>query len=191
MIDGTNGMLEAFPDRLLLGDDVIVKGDCHSGYSSHRVLSPMTNSGASQFGPATGRQVRIMNMADCVVEEGVIVREWLARDNLALVRQLGFDALACAKRISARYTDSLEGLVRVRTRAIVNSKRCDANSRRHRCAVGAAGALGIRRRNCHRKRLSPVCRPAPFAGRGDFRARIAERALCSPAPGIRLQFRLG
>jgi predicted ester cyclase len=107
MIAGTYGMLEAFPDRLLLGDDVIGKGDSHSGYSSHRVLSPMTNTGDSSFGPATGRQVRIMNMADCVVEEGVIVREWLARDNLALVRQLGFDATECAGAVRGRYTNAL------------------------------------------------------------------------------------
>jgi predicted ester cyclase len=107
MIDGTNAMLAAFPDRLLLGDDVIGSGDAHSGYSSHRVLSPMTNSGESMFGPATGKQVRIMNMADCVVEEGIIVLEWLARDNLALVRQLGFDAYESAALIAARHSDEL------------------------------------------------------------------------------------
>ncbi|NCF73740.1 MAG: hypothetical protein GWP67_09580 [Gammaproteobacteria bacterium] len=107
MIDGTSAMLNAFPDRLLLADDVIGKGDCHSGYSSHRVLSPMTNSGSSMFGPPTGKQVRIMNMADCVVEEGIIVREWLARDNLALVRQLGFDARECAALVQANHTVEL------------------------------------------------------------------------------------
>jgi predicted ester cyclase len=107
MIDGTNAMLQAFPDRLLLGDDVIGKGDAHKGYSSHRVLSPMTNTGQSTFGPATGKQVRIMNMADCVVEEGVIVLEWLARDNLALVRQLGFDAYEAAAVVAAGHTDEL------------------------------------------------------------------------------------
>lgn len=107
VIDGTNAMLSAFPDRLLLADDIIGKGDSHSGYSSHRVLSPMTNTGDSAWGPATGRQVRIMNMADCVVEEGVIVREWLARDNLALVRQLGFDVRQCAQRIAGNQNDAL------------------------------------------------------------------------------------
>jgi predicted ester cyclase len=107
MIDGTHAMLAAFPDRLLLGDDVIGSGDAHSGYSSHRVLSPMTNTGESMFGPATGKQVRIMNMADCVVEEGIIVLEWLARDNLALVRQLGFDAYESAAVMAARRSDEL------------------------------------------------------------------------------------
>ncbi|MCP4299000.1 MAG: ester cyclase [Gammaproteobacteria bacterium] len=107
MIAGTEAMLAAFPDRLLLGDDVICEGDSHSGYSSHRVLSPMTNLGDSMFGPATGKAVRIMNMADCAVEEGVITREWLARDNLALVRQLGFDVHDCAALIARNHTAEL------------------------------------------------------------------------------------
>jgi predicted ester cyclase len=107
MIDGTNAVLEAFPDRLLLGDDVIGKGDSRSGYSSHRVLSPMTNMGDSTFGPATGKAVRIMNMADCVVEEGVITKEWLVRDNLALVRQLGFDVQESAALLKSKHTPEL------------------------------------------------------------------------------------
>lgn len=107
MIDGTNAVLAAFPDRLLLGDDVIGKGDSHKGYSSHRVLSPMTNTGDSMFGPATGKAVRIMNMADCVVEEGIITLEWLARDNLALVRQLGFDVHESAALLKSNRTPEL------------------------------------------------------------------------------------
>ena len=120
MIDGTSAMLNAFPDRLLLGDDVITKGDCHSGYSSHRVLSPMTNSGSSMFGPPTGKQVRIMNMADCVVEEGVVVREWLARDNLALVRQLGFDAHECAAQVEKNHTSELNDWLDDETDRVAN-----------------------------------------------------------------------
>jgi predicted ester cyclase len=107
MIDGTNAMLSAFPDRLLLGDDVIVAGDSHAGYSSHRVLSPMTNTGDSMFGAATGKAVRIMNIADCVVEEGVITLEWLARDNLALVQQLGFDVRESALLVKNGHTSEL------------------------------------------------------------------------------------
>lgn len=107
MIDGTEAMLTAFPDRLLLGDDVIGKGDTHDGYSSHRVLSPMTNTGDSMWGPATGKSVRIMNMADCVVKEGVITLEWLARDNLALIKQLGFDITESARVIASKRTPEL------------------------------------------------------------------------------------
>ncbi len=103
MVEGTRQMLEAFPDRLLLGDNVVWSGDAENGfYSSHRITSPMTNRGPSAFGAATGRRVCITNVADCVVKDGVITREWLMRDNLALVRQLGFDATEAARRLAAR-----------------------------------------------------------------------------------------
>ncbi len=107
MIASTRAMLAAFPDRLLLADDVICSGETSDGYSSHRVLSPMTNRGDSAFGRATGKRVQIMNMADCVVENGVVTLEWLARDNLALVRQLEFDALDAAKVVAAKQTTEL------------------------------------------------------------------------------------
>ncbi len=108
VVEGTRNMLKAFPDRLLLGDDVITHGDCHRGYSSHRVVSPAVNLGDSIFGPATGKPVRFMNMADCVVEDGVVTLEWLARDNLAVVRQLGFDPLVSAQRIADNRSIDLE-----------------------------------------------------------------------------------
>ncbi len=101
MVDGTRAMLEAFPDRLLLADDVIWSGSREEGYySSHRIISPMTNKGATIFGPATDRHVRILTIADCVVEDGVITREWLLRDNHALVSQLGHDPIECARIVA-------------------------------------------------------------------------------------------
>ena len=103
MVDGTRATLEAFPDRLLVGDNVVWSGDRESGfYSSHRITSPMTNLGPSPFGPATGRRVHITNIADCVVENGVITREWLLRDNLSLVRQLGIDEAEAARGLGVR-----------------------------------------------------------------------------------------
>ena len=106
MIDGTRAMLEAFPDRLLLVDDVIWSGSPSEGYySSHRLLSPMTNEGATVFGPATGRKVQVLTIADCVVEDGVITREWLFRDNHALVAQLGYDPIGCAKIVAGNRND--------------------------------------------------------------------------------------
>jgi predicted ester cyclase len=99
-------MLEAYPDRLLLADDVIWSGSHEDGYySSHRIISPMTNEGATLFGPATGKQVRILTIADCVVEDGVITGEWLIRDNYALVVQLGHDPVDCARIVAGRRSD--------------------------------------------------------------------------------------
>jgi predicted ester cyclase len=106
MVDGTNAMLAAYPDRLLLVDDVIWYGTREDGYySSHRIISPMTNDGPTLFGPATGKQVRILTIADCVVENGMITGEWLIRDNHALVAQLGHDPLACSRIVADRRSE--------------------------------------------------------------------------------------
>ena len=106
MIAGTQAMLESFPDRLLLADDVIWSGNHEDGfYSSHRIMSPMTNKGATIFGPATGKHVRILTIADCVVENGVITCEWLLRDNHALVVQLDHDPFDAAKIVASRRSE--------------------------------------------------------------------------------------
>lgn len=123
MIDGTQAMLAAFPDRLLLGDDVIGTGDSHDGYSSHRVLSPMTNTGDSMWGPATGKSVRIMNMADCVVKEGVITLEWLVRDNLALIKQLGFDITESAQLMASKRAPELSAWFVEETERLLDSAK--------------------------------------------------------------------
>jgi len=105
MVDNTYKTLETYPDRLLLADDVITKGSTRHGFSSHRLVSPMTNQGESIFGPATGRQILAMNIADCEVNDGLITREWLARDNLAIIKQLGFDPMICASVIAKQFDD--------------------------------------------------------------------------------------
>ena len=98
VVEGTYATLEAFPDRLLLAEDVIWSDDADGQYSSHRILSPMTNYGPSAYGAATGRAVKVRTIADCFVQEGVITKEWLIRDTLPIVQQLGFDPLVVAQQ---------------------------------------------------------------------------------------------
>ena len=99
VIDNTRATLQAFPDRELIPENVIWSGnDRDSFYSSHRILSPMTNLGASDFGPATGRKCYVRTIADCLVKENRIFEEWLVRDNRWLVMQLGLDAVEVARR---------------------------------------------------------------------------------------------
>lgn len=101
MIEGTRRMLEAFPDRLLLADDVIWSGSPEEGYySSHRVVSPMTNTGPSAYGPPTGKLIRTLTIADCIVEGGRITCEYLLRDHYSLVRQLGVDPRRAARQMA-------------------------------------------------------------------------------------------
>ena len=67
-------------------------------YTSHRITHVGRNTGYSSFGPPTGRQVRYNAIADCVVRENRIVEEWLVRDNVTQIRQLGFNPLVLAER---------------------------------------------------------------------------------------------
>lgn len=82
--------LHAFPDRVLLGEDVIWCGDRDAGMlSSHRILSTATHRGAGPFGPPTGRRLRYRAIADCFAEDGQISDVWLVRDSGAILRQIG------------------------------------------------------------------------------------------------------
>jgi predicted ester cyclase len=46
-----------------------------------------------------------MNVADCEVNDGLITYEWLVRDNLALIRQLGFDPATCAGIVAQKFDE--------------------------------------------------------------------------------------
>jgi len=105
VVDGTHKTLGAFPDRLLLAEQVIWSGSREDGYySSHRLLSTATNAGPTQFGPATGRRIRMRNIADCFVENGLITKEWLVRDHMTLARQLGGDLDKAARDMAEQRT---------------------------------------------------------------------------------------
>lgn len=95
--------LAAFPGRRLFGDEVIWAGNDEAGfYTSHRITHVGHNHGASVFGPATGRKVAYRAIADCIVENNQVVEEWLVRDNVSLIRQLGFDEHELAKTFAQR-----------------------------------------------------------------------------------------
>jgi hypothetical protein len=86
VITGTKATLAMFPDRELLGEDVIWSNDGQKRglLSSHRIISPMTHRGDGVFGKATGRTMRIRTIADCLVVGDVITEEWLVRDQGAM-----------------------------------------------------------------------------------------------------------
>ncbi|MEM9880607.1 MAG: ester cyclase, partial [Pseudomonadota bacterium] len=95
----TRATMQAFPDRRLEPLNVIWSDDGPAGfYSSHLSLSPMTNLGPSEFGPATGRKAHIYTIADCMCRENKIYLEWLVRDTAGLVQQLGLDADDVARK---------------------------------------------------------------------------------------------
>lgn len=101
VVAGTIQMMQAFPDRESRLGNVAWTGDDKQGfYTSHLGTSRMTNLGPSVYGPATGKKVRIRHIADCMIRQNLIYREWLVRDNGALVRQLGMDPVEVAKGLA-------------------------------------------------------------------------------------------
>ena len=121
----TRAMQAAFPDRLVIGEEVVCSPlDGGAWLSSHRIRSPMTSLGANAYGPATGERLTTHVFADCVVRDGMIHKEWLTRDNLDLVRQLDLDPLAVARREAAKThpDEHLEWLAGERRRVIAGPK---------------------------------------------------------------------
>ncbi len=103
VIADTIKTLNAFPDIRLYADDVIWSGNEEDGFhSSHRISWMGHNRGHSIYGPPTGRKVTRYGVAHCLVKENRIVEEWICRDELALVRQLGFDEHALAREIALK-----------------------------------------------------------------------------------------
>ncbi len=88
----TMATINEFPDRELLGDDVIWSDhEDHGLLSSHRLLTRATHTRDGQFGKATGTPWTIYVIADCATKDDTIYDEWLIRDYGGLVRQLGHD----------------------------------------------------------------------------------------------------
>ncbi|NIB40653.1 ester cyclase [Pseudomaricurvus alkylphenolicus] len=85
--------LHEFPDRQLVGEDVIWQGNEETGFiSSHRLISVMTHTGSGAYGKATGLPVRSRIIAECVVKKNQVVEEWLVRDQSAFANCLGTNA---------------------------------------------------------------------------------------------------
>jgi len=92
VIGATMATLAEFPDRQLLGEDVIWSGTPETGMlSSHRIISTATHAGSGAYGEATGKQLRYRILADCHARDNMIDDEWLIRDQGAIVRQMGWD----------------------------------------------------------------------------------------------------
>ena len=85
VIGATMATLAEFPDRTLLGEDVIWSGTPEEGMlSSHRILSTATHLGDGAYGKATGKKLRYRIIADCHAINDQINDEWLIRDQGAL-----------------------------------------------------------------------------------------------------------
>ena len=98
----TMATLAEFPDRQLLGEDIIWCGDDEAGFlSSHRIVSTATHRGGA-FGQATGIKVTFRTIADTFCHGNRVWDEWLIRDNGAIATQLGQTTQAAAQALIKR-----------------------------------------------------------------------------------------
>lgn len=100
VIEATFATLKEFPNRQLLGEDVIWNGNDDEGYhSSHRILSKGTHLGDGFYGKPTKKHIYYRVIADCACKNNQVYDEWIVRDQGAMVRQLGYTPKEFAKHI--------------------------------------------------------------------------------------------
>ncbi len=94
--------LVSFPERRGMATHVIWNGNDTDGfYTSHLVTGTGRHTQNGHFGPATGKPFSSRTIADCMIYENKIYREWVVSDQMALVQQLGLDPQAFAEKIAA------------------------------------------------------------------------------------------
>ena len=100
VIDATFATLREFPNRQLLGEDVIWNKDSEDGYhSSHRILSKGTHLGDGSYGKPSGKNIYYRVIADCACKNNQVYDDWIVRDQGAMVRQIGFTPKEFAQKI--------------------------------------------------------------------------------------------
>jgi predicted ester cyclase len=100
VIAKTMATLVEFPDRELLGEDVIWSGNEDDGMlSSHRLYCTGTHLGESMFGAPTGKRLHFRAIADCYAINNTISDEWLVRDYGAIAKQLGWTSREAAAKL--------------------------------------------------------------------------------------------
>ena len=92
VVKATKATQQEFPDRQLLGEEVIWIGNEENDFlSSHRILSTATHQNDGMYGPATGKKIVYRVIADCACRNNQVYDEWLVRDQGAIIRQIGLD----------------------------------------------------------------------------------------------------
>ncbi|TLW95015.1 ester cyclase [Saccharomonospora piscinae] len=101
VVRSTLRKIAAFPDRVGQAEDVVWEARGQDAFlSSHRVFSSGTHTGMSGYGPPTHRPFASRTIANCLYRRGVMVEEWVVRDEYAVVEQLGLDPAAVARELA-------------------------------------------------------------------------------------------
>ncbi len=93
--------LVSFPERRGMATQVIWGGNDREGfYTSHLVTGSGRHTQNGHLGRATGRPFVSRTIADCMIFENKIYREWVVADTTAILLQLGLDVDGFATRIA-------------------------------------------------------------------------------------------
>lgn len=91
------------PDRRGMATQVVWRGNDVDGfYTSHMTHGMGRHTEYGAWGRPTGRSFVTRTVADCMILENKIYKEWVIRDNMALFTQLGLDVNERADEL-ARY----------------------------------------------------------------------------------------
>ncbi|WP_299084585.1 ester cyclase [uncultured Ruegeria sp.] len=102
IIADTHHTTGAFPDIVLDAEEIIWAGDDEVGFhTSHLTRIMGTNTGSSRYGPATGKKVDVMVIANCVALENDIFLEHVLYNTSAMLQQFGIDLWEEADRLAA------------------------------------------------------------------------------------------
>jgi len=97
LVRDTVARLCALPERRGMATHVIWNGNDRDGFhTSHLVTGTGRHTQAGHYGAPNGRTFVSRTIADCMVYENRIYREWIVSDQMAVMRQLGLDVQAYA-----------------------------------------------------------------------------------------------
>ncbi len=104
--------LVSFPERRGNATQVIWRGNDVDGfYTSHLVTGSGRHSQWGAYGQPTGRSFVSRTIADCMVFENKIFREWVVSEPLAVLCQLGVDPHGYAEKLAkASFEKGLKAL---------------------------------------------------------------------------------
>lgn len=84
--------LVSFPERRGMGTQVIWNGNDQDGfYTSHLVTGSGRHTQYGHLGQPTGKPFVSRTIADCMIHQNKIYREWVVADTMAIIQQLGLD----------------------------------------------------------------------------------------------------
>jgi len=111
-IRDTSQRIVEFPDRRGMAQQVIWRGDDVNGfYTSHMTHGLGRHTEFGSWGKPTGRTFCTRTVAECMILENRIYKEWIVRDNMGPLVQVGIDPHAFAQALARKKFDAGESVL--------------------------------------------------------------------------------